>query len=326
MISFIQPPQFDQKKYAELLSNCNGYYSNNATHEKMLVALLEELTEAHVATCANATLALQILQNNHYIREWLLPSFTFPATNLTHKKKTFIEPIVDGNLLGFASQLKSNYGVGQVITVPFGCETSGIAKLCKSPTIIDAAAAASPDMHIVKEWLSNGAMAVVVSLHATKIWPAGEGAFVAFKSKDMRDSFVKLCNFGIKVDEENHRVCEHQNATNGKMSEFAAIAALSSYDNFVAEWNRREFIVQQLEFICQRRHLRYIKARQSFWIAGNNNWQYNVALLKKHEVEARNYYWNTKITPNASLSEVGICIPAHDEKILQVMQKVACQL
>jgi dTDP-4-amino-4,6-dideoxygalactose transaminase len=229
---------------------------------------------------------------------------------------------MSGSLLGFSPPAN----VPQVLTVPFGCHTPGLAHTCTVPTLVDAAACASPTMHIVREWLENGAKAVVVSLHATKIWNAGEGAFVAFGHSSDRDRFLHMQNFGIYIDADGNRQCSDPYATNGKMSEFSAIAALASRNNFHAEYDRREEIVRRLQDICVSKEIDYIPSHQSFWIAPNQTWQKTVALFDAFDVETRNYYWDTEITPHSNLCQRGVCLPTHDERIIDIFDKKVSEL
>lgn len=276
MIPFIKATEIDKDLFISRLNQCDGTYSNHGKWEQALVRNLETLLGFPVATACNATIALQILQA---MDEWPFsnyqpsyrPAFTFPATNLVQDADCgfhFLQPQLEGPKLGFSEQVKYSNGY-QILTIPFGCFLSGLSEKCMIPTIVDAAACASPDMHIVKEWLGNGAQAVVVSLHATKIWNAGEGAFVAFKHYSVRDLFLRKQNFGIEVEEEN-RICNSFTATNGKMSELSAIGALSSWFNFCEEWKRRQETVENLIYLSRKHKIKYIPSMQSFFIAPEN--------------------------------------------------------
>jgi hypothetical protein len=320
MIPLISTTKIDMEKFSECIGDCHGQLANRGPNERRLCALLEAIVGFPMATAANATVALQLLQAG---KRWHRPAFTFPATNLGQRcdASDFVQPHTEGPLVGF-SPLVFGSQLGQVVTVPFGCDSSGRAQGNGKPLLVDAAACASPSMHIVKEWLEAGAQAVVVSLHATKIWPAGEGAFVAFQLEEDREVFQRRSNFGIQISHSGARHCCEWKATNAKLSEFGAAAALASWPSFLQEWKRREPIVEQLERACLQHGVPYIRSRQTFWLAPATHWTRTVAAFARAEVEARNYYWDTPITPHSELSERGVCIPTHSEAVPSILNEV----
>jgi hypothetical protein len=332
MIPFIKTTEFDWKIFGKHMANCNGIYTNKGPNERALCALLEQIIGFPVATCANATIALTQLQRSLGAFKWVRPSFTFPATNLgvSDFENTYLEPDFSGPTLGRCAQVsKKQAGLAQaqIITIPFGNLTPNLVKQCEIPTIVDAAACASPSMHIAREWLANGAFAVVISLHATKIWPAGgEGAFVAFNNKQDRDEFEKSVAFGIVIDAEGNRHCEDVNATNGKLSEFGAAGAFASWENFGKEYARREETEREMVRLCEEFNIQHIASRQTFWIAPRRPWQVTQSAFASMGVESRNYYWDTAVTPHSELCKRGLCLPMHNPEIVEIFKHIGGRL
>jgi dTDP-4-amino-4,6-dideoxygalactose transaminase len=67
--------------------------------------------------------------------------------------------------------------------------------------------------------------AIVISLHATKLLPAGEGALFLTNSQEWAERFRKWTNFGF--DWNRNPISE---GTNAKMSEYSCAVALASLD------------------------------------------------------------------------------------------------
>lgn len=89
------------------------------------------------------------------------------------------------------------------------------------PVVVDAAAAF--------DTLEPGAALAVVSLHATKVLGAGEGAYVVTRDAELAMRFRRMSGFGIDPDRVVRR-----DGTNAKLSEYAAAVALAGLD----EWNQ----------------------------------------------------------------------------------------
>jgi dTDP-4-amino-4,6-dideoxygalactose transaminase len=297
-IKFICPTAIDLDHLSRNFSYsiASSHFTNFGPNERRLRALLEDLLGYPVATACNAGVALDLLASIYPAKS--LPAFTFPATNtpVAHKAVIKILPATRGPRIGRSTS--------DWVVVPFGDPTLGLAT---EATVVDAAAAASPSMLVVKEWLAKGAKAVVVSLHATKIWPAGEGSFVAFQDTTSRDVFSQATNWGIKIESDGNRVCV--GGTNAKMSELAASCALASYQNFQKEYEERTSFVEKLSSLATSRGLAFIPSFQSFWVAPQQHWTKTVSYLESLGIESRNYYWDTVFTPEKELTSRGVCIP-----------------
>jgi dTDP-4-amino-4,6-dideoxygalactose transaminase len=320
LLRFIQPIEIPQASFGRRLyrMNTDGVYSNNGAMVRELERRISLACEAPVATACNATVALQVLKAMYHRagRPFLLPSFTFPATNVnTPGSIEFAEPHTDGVMIGRVDP--SEERVVQLVTVPFGDPRLGLAHYCAAPTIVDAAACATPDMLVVREWLARRAEAVVVSLHATKLWPAGEGAFVAFASEERREQFVRACNFGI-AERGDIRTAADWSATNGKMSEVCAAAALSTQEAFTAVYHVRAARAARMAQICEAAGVDYVPGLQTFWIAPRISWRVSKAVFA--DVETKNYYWTTPVTPHTELCYRGLCLPMHSDKIVHRLE------
>lgn len=305
--------------YLSNSQNAN-HWTNFGPNERALTEKLEHMTDATCICVANATVALEIL---HKImlktyKQVFLPAFTFPATNASVpiECRNWILPIVKGEFIGhtprvlMADEYTHCY---QVITIPFGdpiCEQNYGEFI---PLIVDAAAGASPDMALVKHWLhKEKALAVVVSLHATKLWPAGEGGFVAFRYKGQAELFKSYSNFGINIV-GGERVYNLDHGTNGKMSDLAAAAALANYNVFASDFKRRTEFSNRLAVICKEKQIDCIASAQSFWMFSPCDTTETIKWFKKEQIDVRAYYWDTPCTPGGILTEYGICLPVWPE-------------
>jgi len=127
--------------------------------------------------------------------------------------------------------------VGAVIVVsPFGAPVDVAAwQAFEDRTgvrvIIDAAAAF--------DTAKASRIPVVVSLHATKILPAGEGGFVATTNTQLRDRMIACCNFGF-----NGSRSAILPALNAKMSEYHAAVGLASFANWTTTRARHAQIME----------------------------------------------------------------------------------
>lgn len=113
--------------------------------------------------------------------------------------------------------------IGAVMPVsPFGSRIDASAwdvfhEQTRIPVVIDAAAAF--------DTVRPSLVPAVVSLHATKVLGAGEGAFVLTRDAAIVNEIQRRSNFGFRGAREARVV-----ATNAKMSEYAAAVGLASLD------------------------------------------------------------------------------------------------
>ena len=228
-----------------------------------LVRLLElRLTEhfrvppGSVATVANATLGLMLALQAQGPRRGalcLMPAWSFAAT--AHAavgaglRPHFLDVtpvaglLTPEHALAALSQMPPGR-VGAVMPVAaFGHPVDIAAwdrfhEQTRIPVVVDAAAGFDA--------LRPGRVPAVVSLHATKILPAGEGGFVIARDKALVVEIERRSNFGFMGGREA-RVA----ATNAKLNEYNAAVALASLDGWAAARARFAAIAQ-----CYVRHLR----------------------------------------------------------------------
>jgi dTDP-4-amino-4,6-dideoxygalactose transaminase len=217
-------------------------YTNHGPLSRRLEAALAEHTGApsaeHVCVAANATSALTAaLASLGAVRgsACMMPAWTFAASAHAVVNAGLVPWLVDvdpgeGALLPDAARAYAAAApvrVGAVLAVsPFGFpvdaggwrafrEQTGI------PVAIDAAAAF--------DTIVATAVPAVVSLHATKVLGAGEGAFVVWNDRDGVHAIRQRINFGFAGSRE-----ARVPAGNAKMSEYAAAVALAALDEWPA--------------------------------------------------------------------------------------------
>ena len=209
----------------------NKIYSNFGPLNQRLKDRLGKYTgvkSENIATCSNATLAIQGLmqtdpKDSH---EWSMPVWTFTATAAAALNSGRSVKFVDTR-----ANWRADFGENRVFhhslldVAPFG-DSINLASIdtCES-LIIDAApsfdAVAQIKLH------TKFPVAIVISLHATKLMPAGEGAFVISNSSEWIRNFESWTNFGMNADRESQFV-----GTNAKMSEYSSAVAHASLDSW----------------------------------------------------------------------------------------------
>ncbi|OJX70359.1 MAG: hypothetical protein BGO92_17360 [Magnetospirillum sp. 64-120] len=235
----------------------NRWYSN---YGPLCHELEERLAEhwsvktTHVLSLSNATQALSIALWSVEAPAGslcLMPSWSFVATAHAARQVGFTPFLtdVDANSaaltpdIAFASLKRAPSPVGAVIVVcPFGApvpweDWADFQQRTGIPVIIDAAAAF--------DTVQPGPVPTVVSLHATKVFPAGEGAILMCTNDDVVEQARRRANFGFLGD--HHSRCH---ATNAKMSEYHAAVGLASLDAWPANRRRWQSALNQMRQAC----------------------------------------------------------------------------
>lgn len=206
-------------------------YSNFGPLENELRRRLSELWQvpSHcIVTACNATLAIQgaIETSEESEKIWKVPSWTFVATPLAihkaGKKFEFVDIDPESWRAVFSTEDENIVDV-----LPFGddLDLSRFRKEPLSNLVIDGAASfAALSKPLPK---SNHSFALVVSLHATKLLPAGEGAVMVTNNPDWAKRFRAWTNFGFTHERKSSLF-----GTNAKLSEYSAAVALASLDEF----------------------------------------------------------------------------------------------
>ena len=223
-------------------------FSNNGPLVRELESRIGKLfgfSPEHVCTVTNATLGLLgAIQTSHQIdNDISIPSWTFAATVLAGVQSGARICLSD---VSEDHRSKASDNKNSVEVLPFGATL----RECES-FLIDAAAsfdaATSGAVHLKSH------QGLVVSLHATKSLPAGEGGF--FLSHDLAwvDRVRSWCAFGFKPGSRQSELT----GLNAKMPEVSAAYGLAALDQwpvlrakqlslkerYIVECNRRGIIV-----------------------------------------------------------------------------------
>ena len=207
-----------------------GIYSNFGPLEKRLCSRLAnhfDISTDLISTCANATLGLTGAIETSQAKldtTWELPAWTFTASAAAIANTKYAAKFVDVDSKG---RLIPSPTANAIIDVlPFGDEwddrrlSSGIDFI-----VVDAAASFDALRYIPID--RDKPFAIILSLHATKLLPAGEGGLFISNDPDWVTRFRDWTKFGM----EQGRVSSFL-GTNAKISEYSAAVCHASLD----EW------------------------------------------------------------------------------------------
>lgn len=238
----------------------NRIYTNSGP---ISVEFKEELSDylhvspGNICLLANATLAIQGLIEISSPTQWTVPDWTFAATGLAvigaRKNIVLADVNIDDWELDISTCLTPKNGIsgGFIPVAPFG-KTPNILKWKEFDYVIHDAAASfgSPPPDALD---LNSSSAIVYSLHATKVIPAGEGAVVVCGSEEMAIALQKWSNFGF---DGNRKSLTY--GTNAKLSEIACAYGLTSL-------RMRDIEIQEWEEALQKvRHAANSRGWQTF--------------------------------------------------------------
>ena len=210
--------------------DANQIYSNNGPLLQDLITRLSNhfgIDPSMMTIVANATLALEGAARTAPIITpvWECPSWTFTATpaailNAGHRV-TFSDVDEDW-------RINPSYVSGNLVDVlPFGegidVDRLELAKL--TCLLIDGAA--SFDALSGLQFPKNLVTGVVVSMHATKVFPAGEGGIFISNDSEWVERVKRWSNFGMGSNRISTIL-----GTNAKMSEYGAAVGLATLDNW----------------------------------------------------------------------------------------------
>jgi dTDP-4-amino-4,6-dideoxygalactose transaminase len=217
------------KKYLKRLDKSKIYSNFGPLNSELIFRLSNYLgvPELNIQTAANATLALEgaIRTSGSSIEGWEMPSWTFAATPHAANSAGINYKFVDISQDSWRAEFSSNC-VNAIDVLPFGDELNLDRVPGKVETIIvDGAASISALRNCGLPRLKN--FGLIVSMHATKSLPAGEGAFFVTNSDTWSKKFRQWTNFGF--DENRYAYFQ---ASNAKLSEYSAAVALASLDEF----------------------------------------------------------------------------------------------
>jgi len=190
-----------------------------------------------IALVANGTLALQAaVETIGEIGDtWVLPSFTFVASGqsvLAARRRIHFVDVEDDTWAVAPTQRP--FARGHMVVAPFGSKPAVSAWAgISGPKIFDAASCFDACKGIGAE-LADDSM-LMVSLHATKTLPAGEGAVLIGPPEWVKKS-AHWANFGFA----GSRFASGP-GMNAKMSEYHAAVGLASLDSWpedLLQWQR----------------------------------------------------------------------------------------
>jgi dTDP-4-amino-4,6-dideoxygalactose transaminase len=201
----------------------------------------------NVVSVTNATMGIQGAVSVSQAHTWIVPDFTFPATAhavVASGKGLELRDVHSADWQLDPSEIRDRAvqnGFGVIPVMPFGAPVLLEKWRHFENVVIDAAAslgAGGLDLaQMPRTW------AVVFSLHATKVLPAGEGGIVAFGSSAQADRFRAWSNFGFMGTRSAQLP-----ATNAKMSEISAAYGLASLHGWDQEQHeRREMLAVAAE-------------------------------------------------------------------------------
>jgi dTDP-4-amino-4,6-dideoxygalactose transaminase len=146
---------------------------------------------------------------------------------------------------------------------------------------------------------------VIFSLHATKIFGAGEGALVVCKNLDLAEKLRAWSNFGFR----NSRIAD-SGGTNAKMSEFTAAIALASIrdrESEIDSWNSKLEYARQLDYPNEFRTIvENYPGIRPYWIIQLENLhqkQKMIEHLALNMVETRSW-WSTTLSTMPAFTQL----------------------
>ena len=249
--------------------DANRFYTNYGPLVRAFEARLAEargVGPKSVVTSCNGTVALmqtllavvdRVTERAAYC---ITPSWTFVATPAAIQAAGLVPYFADVSsgwaldphqVEGLAARLRSQgHQIAAVMPVaPFGAPLDLIAweafqDRTGIPVVIDAAAGFDHFSHAGADYPPSSRLPVVISLHATKVFGIGEGAFIVTADEDLADRIRSWGNFGFHESRD-----AKMSGINSKMSEMSAAYGLALLD--IWEVVRKEWVALTVEF---RRH------------------------------------------------------------------------
>ena len=274
----------------------SGIYTNRGPLVEELESRYAEflgVSQGLVVAAASATAGLTGALALAGPSNWLVPDFTFPASALAVLSAGLNVELTDVSAMDWELAIPHHRGSsegGILPVVPFGARVN-LARWPDSRVVVmDAAASLGSSRGalagIPRSW------AVVFSLHATKVLPAGEGGLVVFGDHARADKFKQWSNFGLQDDGQ----CGLR-GSNAKMPEVSAAYALASLDAWPleqAEWNTaQETMTRALTGVSGVSHGNAPITSNPYWIAHFESAAARdaaISSLSSHGVEVRRWW------------------------------------
>jgi dTDP-4-amino-4,6-dideoxygalactose transaminase len=263
----------------------NRIYSNFGPINKRLEESISEFLKigtTNLVSISSATMgleaALSTVENDD--NNWVCPSWTFAATPLalkrTNKDFAFIDVNEEWRLDVEKLPLKKN---NILDVLPFGDSLEMERFNGKVTNLIIDAAASIANLNSLN--LSNYSypVAIIISLHATKLISSGEGGIFISNDENWVDRVRKWQNFGF----DQFRKVELY-GTNAKLSEYAAAVGLASLNNWHTDEKNWSLMLKKVKEISHQHDLDLMPAMRNdkvtpYWVISSN--QANLRKIKK---------------------------------------------
>jgi dTDP-4-amino-4,6-dideoxygalactose transaminase len=323
----LMPSSDDILPYLRRIDEARIYTNFGPLHEELSTRLADYfgVTPDQIVLMSNATVALQasielLIESGSDVG---LPAWTFTATAAAviaaGMKPKFLDVDNDWRVL------LNDENPLLVDVLPFG---AGLREDNQPQvrTVIDGAASFDALRNCGKNLRDD--CILVVSMHATKLLGAGEGAVCIIKNKAWAERLKAWSNFGFEL---SSRLSETK-GSNAKLSEFAAAIALASLDRWV-ETRKRLWDVRKRAFeISTSYNFRLAPPMRNeyispYWIVefeSGKEKEELVRVLSQNKIESREWwakgchqmnaysqYSNVKLEHTDILAERSLGLPFH---------------
>ena len=224
------PKYSDYVHYLEQIDEEKIYTNFGPLNSKLIsrLGIYLGLEPWQIQTVANATLGIEgaiLTSGVNSKNSWAVPSWTFTATAAACARSNINFEFVDIDQ-SWRPILKSKF-TGLIDVLPFGDDLDLSRPYFQNLNCIIVDAAASFDA-LKKVKIPDGIpIAILISLHATKSLPAGEGGVFLTNDRNWAQRFRSWTNFGLDDTRISHFV-----GTNAKLSEINCAIALASLDKW----------------------------------------------------------------------------------------------
>ena len=280
------PPTAKTLTYLQRI-DFNRVYSNSGPLHGELVSRIAnhfEVDASMVAIVANATLALEGAIRTAPTTNllWESPSWTFTATPSSI--------LCAGADLAFADvdnewRVTPSYVSGNLVDVlPFGKGIDFGRLDLGSLNCLVVDAAASFDSLSALQFPKTVPTLIVISMHATKVFPAGEGGIILSNDFEWIQRLRKWSNFGMSKD----RISEFV-GTNAKLSEYGAAIGLATLDSWSSIRSDFEKISLQILELSKRLDLNCFTPHgtsiSSYWVLRDLDPLFKQSIIELFKVE-----------------------------------------
>jgi dTDP-4-amino-4,6-dideoxygalactose transaminase len=224
------PTYSDYSHYLKQIDEEKVYTNFGPLNSKLIsrLGIYLGLESWQILTVANATLGIEgaiLTSGVDSEGRWAVPSWTFTATAAACARSNIDFEFVDIDQ-SWRPTLKSEF-TGLIDVLPFGDDLDFNRPYFQNLNCIIVDAAASFDA-LKRVKIPDGIpIAILISLHATKSLPAGEGGIFLTNDRNWAKRFRSWTNFGLDDNRISHFV-----GTNAKLSEMNCAIALASLDKW----------------------------------------------------------------------------------------------